>query len=362
MRKPKNYITAEADPNPQIPSIIQSTRTKSTISSLFLSTFSSNETTPTTSSKKKTNNFTQTTFRGLGCAAAASQQVSVPAVIRTSADWDAKKVKKKKKKHQQQKKNGNNQSTSSNGTMKISGENKVIDGGCVVIQDVWCAPGIGFSTDAVVDGSVDCVVSAPRRNVSGRGKIDGEKINNNHREQSFFPRRVVTPETFSLLDSDSFFMSTRPEPDVFGARYNRQVRYPSPDGLTEIMMLQNSLLMGGRFESHDRFREWRLDVDDMTYEQLLDLGDRIGYVSTGLKDDDISHCLRKMKNSIPNDLHTNSRTHIDKKCIICQEEYESDDEMGKLNCGHGFHIQCIKQWLSQKNSCPVCKAAAMAQP
>lgn len=106
----------------------------------------------------------------------------MPAVIRTSADWDSKKVKKKKKKHQQLKKNGNNQSTISNGTMKTSGENKGIDGGCVVIQDVWCAPGIGFSTDAVVDGSVDCVVSAPRRNVSGRGKIDGEKINNNHRE------------------------------------------------------------------------------------------------------------------------------------------------------------------------------------
>lgn len=286
----------------------------------------------------------------------------MPAVIRTSADWDSKKVKKKKKKHQQLKKNGNNQSTISNGTMKTSGENKGIDGGCVVIQDVWCAPGIGFSTDAVVDGSVDCVVSAPRRNVSGRGKIDGEKINNNHREQPFFPRRTVTPEAFSFLDSDSVFVSTHSEPDVFGARYNRHVRHPSPDGLAEIMMLQNSLLMGGRFESHDRFRDWRLDVDNMTYEQLLELGDQIGHVSTGLKEDDISHCLRKTKNSILNSLQTNSCAHIDKKCIICQEEYEADDEMGKLNCGHSFHIQCIKQWLSQKNSCPVCKAAAMARP
>lgn len=45
--------------------------------------------------------------------------------------------------------------------------------------------------------------------------------------------------------------------------------------------------------------------------------------------------------------------------IIVQEEYEADDEMGKLDCGHSFHIQCIKQWLSQKNACPVCKAAVV---
>lgn len=43
-----------------------------------------------------------------------------------------------------------------------------------------------------------------------------------------------------------------------------------------------------------------------------------------------------------------------------QEEYGDDDEMGKLECGHNYHIECIKQWLVQKNSCPVCKAVAAA--
>lgn len=32
------------------------------------------------------------------------------------------------------------------------------------------------------------------------------------------------------------------------------------------MMLQSSLLMGGRLDVHDRFRDWRLDVDHMSYE------------------------------------------------------------------------------------------------
>jgi len=35
-----------------------------------------------------------------------------------------------------------------------------------------------------------------------------------------------------------------------------------------------------------------------------------------------------------------------------QEKYEADDEMGKLGCGHLYHIDCIKQWLMHTNSCP----------
>ncbi|KFK24036.1 hypothetical protein AALP_AAs63262U000100 [Arabis alpina] len=55
--------------------------------------------------RKKTTDFPQTgsssSFLGHSCTASASQQVSVPAVIRSSADWDAtnfKKTKKSKKK------------------------------------------------------------------------------------------------------------------------------------------------------------------------------------------------------------------------------------------------------------------------
>ncbi|KAF2325769.1 hypothetical protein GH714_039496 [Hevea brasiliensis] len=228
----------------------------------------------------------------------------------------------------------------------------------MVIQDVWCGPGIGFSSDAVV-GSVDCVVT--RRNAPGRGKIDGDnKINQRERERAscLGRRATVNPETLSFLDTDPAFVTSRPGPEVFGSRYYRHVRHPSPDGLAEMMMLQNSFMMGGR---QDRFSDWRLDIDHMSYEQLLELGERIGYVSTGLKEDEISRCVRKMKLSIMNDLSSHLPMILDKKCSICQEDYEADDELGKLDCGHGFHIQCIKQWLAQKNICPVCKTEPVAR-
>lgn len=123
------------------------------------------------------------------------------------------------------------------------------------------------------------------------------------------------------------------------------------------MTIHSSFLLGGP-DAYDRYRDWRLDVDNMSYEELLELGDKIGYVSTGLREEEILRCLRKMKHSILDSLPPNLSAGMEWKCSICQEEYEVEDEVGKLECGHGYHLYCIKQWLMQKNACPVCKVAA----
>ncbi|CAG5103092.1 Oidioi.mRNA.OKI2018_I69.chr1.g611.t1.cds [Oikopleura dioica] len=42
-------------------------------------------------------------------------------------------------------------------------------------------------------------------------------------------------------------------------------------------------------------------------------------------------------------------------CSVCHEIYE--DEKGAVlpNCQHVFHEKCIKKWLDQKNTCPLCQ-------
>ncbi|KAK7314599.1 hypothetical protein VNO77_33126 [Canavalia gladiata] len=350
-RRPRNQFRhpiPETDPNLQIPSMIQSTNhSKSTISSL-LSSFSnnnpiSNETTHARghnrNNKNNNNrNFSATTFRGFGCTAGASQKVSVPAAIRSSADWEGKKNKKKK-----HRRNSNSNKTCDGVVVVDDGSATSVD-----FQDVWCGPGIGFSTHAAA--SLDCAVS--RKNVSATAKLDVvERIT--HRERSsYFGRRSVNPESFSFLDDDPDIFSARPGLEPFGtSRFYRHLPHPSPDGLAEIMIIQGRV-MGGRLNSHDRFRDWRLDVDNMSYEQLLELGERIGYVNTGLKEDEMGLYIRKVKLSSSNDT---SKHQIDRKCSVCQEDYEWDDELGRLNCGHSYHFQCIKQWVVHKNLCPVCK-------
>ncbi|OIS98596.1 putative e3 ubiquitin-protein ligase hip1 [Nicotiana attenuata] len=46
-------------------------------------------------------------------------------------------------------------------------------------------------------------------------------------------------------------------------------------------------------------------------------------------------------------------------CAICLCEYEDEDTIGKLQCGHEFHVGCVNKWLQQKNACPFCRAEVL---
>nr|GLL17961.1 probable E3 ubiquitin-protein ligase HIP1 isoform X1 [Ipomoea trifida] len=102
----------------------------------------------------------------------------------------------------------------------------------------------------------------------------------------------------------------------------------------------------------DEYVGMRLDVDSMSYEELLALGERIGSVNTGLSEDMISKCIKAEA--------FGSSNSKEKRCAICLEVYEKKDEIGSLiKCGHDYHVSCISKWLSMKNACPICKSAAL---
>ena len=44
-----------------------------------------------------------------------------------------------------------------------------------------------------------------------------------------------------------------------------------------------------------------------------------------------------------------------KKCIICLEDFKTNDKVIYLPCIHFFHEICIKNWIKRKQSCPICK-------
>ncbi|CAL5380979.1 unnamed protein product [Camellia sinensis] len=102
------------------------------------------------------------------------------------------------------------------------------------------------------------------------------------------------------------------------------------------------------YEESDVHENMRLDVDDMSCEELLALEDQIGNVSTGLSEEAIlaavrRHCYLSMKLGPPVE---------EEPCCICQEDYVDGKELGKLNCGHEFHFNCIKQWLVRRITVP----------
>ncbi|XP_064939878.1 probable E3 ubiquitin-protein ligase HIP1 isoform X1 [Musa acuminata AAA Group] len=125
--------------------------------------------------------------------------------------------------------------------------------------------------------------------------------------------------------------------------------------LEDFLSFEQSGYVGGT-NFHDRYRDMRLDVDNMSYEELLVLGERIGNVNTGLSEEKILNCLRQRKYV---SIASEPSGEVE-PCCICREEYMEGAELGRLDCGHDFHTACIKQWLMIKNLCPVCKTTALS--
>jgi len=44
-----------------------------------------------------------------------------------------------------------------------------------------------------------------------------------------------------------------------------------------------------------------------------------------------------------------------KKCIICNEDVQHDDNHKKTKCSHTFHKDCLECWLVIAKNCPCCK-------
>ncbi|CAM8889330.1 unnamed protein product [Rhodiola kirilowii] len=110
---------------------------------------------------------------------------------------------------------------------------------------------------------------------------------------------------------------------------------------------------------YDPFSSMRLDIDNMSYEELLALQERIGYVSTGLSEEELAKS-RKIATYRVKRRKTTKHKEVDSRCSICQEEFQTGEKMGSLKCKHSYHVLCIDQWLRQKNWCPTCKAGAAA--
>ncbi|XP_072953272.1 uncharacterized protein [Typha angustifolia] len=125
----------------------------------------------------------------------------------------------------------------------------------------------------------------------------------------------------------------------------------------QLLVLETNLLLGG-LTFHDQHRDMRMDIDNMSYEELLALEEKMGTVSTALSDEELAKCItRSIHMSASFSPEITSYILDDTKCSICQEEYDEGDEVGKLGCEHQYHLSCIYQWLKQKNWCPICKAS-----
>ena len=113
------------------------------------------------------------------------------------------------------------------------------------------------------------------------------------------------------------------------------------------------------------------DVEEMSYDQLMDLGSRIGSVAQQRWQLDSKHVVATLptKELADDDIAARVAAKANQKtsslalivedptiCQICQCDFEAGDHVKVLPCCHDFHVGCIDHWLKDNNSCVLCKA------
>ena len=82
------------------------------------------------------------------------------------------------------------------------------------------------------------------------------------------------------------------------------------------------------------------------YETLTNLPETVGKVATTLRTVPEYLCAALPRRSVVGG---------DGLCTVCSEPLQTGTECMKLACPCEFHVECLKSWLGDFNTCPNCK-------
>ena len=171
---------------------------------------------------------------------------------------------------------------------------------------------------------------------------------------------ISTNHMFSCLESKNLYKNISNQSPLFNSftkvRYKSQNKQQSYESIKlQMNKLKNqlnkqnkeNLLYNYFVEMNEQImhslNEDMPNIDNMTYEELLALEDKIGYVNKGFSKNQID----KIKS------YKYDGENI--SCVICQENIEKNNDVKKLSCLHIFHSKCIDPWLTKEKNCPFCK-------
>ncbi|KAJ0715315.1 putative transcription factor C2H2 family [Helianthus annuus] len=153
----------------------------------------------------------------------------------------------------------------------------------------------------------------------------------------FYPQPVQYVDDVAILNT----MWVNQEPPYF--QNQNYVTYQIPEEETSFLNTYDSLTLDETLIMQE------IEEEISALQGVLAAAGTSG--SGGLSEEEISERLHVYSAQ-------GRMTEVD-VCSICLCEYEKKEKMGRLECGHWFHAECIRRWLLSKNVCPMCRSTAL---
>ncbi|CAD8176693.1 unnamed protein product [Paramecium octaurelia] len=140
--------------------------------------------------------------------------------------------------------------------------------------------------------------------------------------------------------------------NYFYGRYTDAQQQNAPflqlEELRQILLqlgMHESIVQEMQYLSQQAQNQLNVNIDNMTYEQILNLQERIGHQNVGLTKLQIKEIPKRTKEA-----HDN----VEEICTVCYDPIQTGNVYRQLPCNHIYHSKCIKAWLLNHKKCPVC--------
>ncbi|ETV86604.1 hypothetical protein H257_01749 [Aphanomyces astaci] len=94
-----------------------------------------------------------------------------------------------------------------------------------------------------------------------------------------------------------------------------------------------------------------VNIDTMSHDELVQLGQQMGDVKQDRWRQRAIHAISRLPNHRLKQVPTGDNS----MCIVCQDEFATNDHVLTLPCVHTFHYDCVHGWIQHNNACPMCK-------
>jgi len=104
-----------------------------------------------------------------------------------------------------------------------------------------------------------------------------------------------------------------------------------------------------------------------SYEALWELAELLGQVKppVATREDIDNSGLQIIKSADLQRYEQEGRVanNCTERCLICLDDYGSEEDLRLMSCKHAFHKDCVDKWLQVgRNNCPACRSKGVSTP
>ncbi|VFQ79851.1 unnamed protein product [Cuscuta campestris] len=162
---------------------------------------------------------------------------------------------------------------------------------------------------------------------------------------------------------NSASVDNRPRGFLFEGHLTVDPEPPQPDWLVMSNLLSASVTLSNGQSSEEHAANSNTSDDSIVTNLLQQLADRHEDIIPMILDDApvvprAPPASKEVVAKLPVTIVTDeflAKLDANAECAICKDNLVPNDMMQELPCKHMFHPHCLKPWLDEHNSCPICR-------